>query len=318
MFTVYDRKKGRFRVGKLEDVKDRGMDWIDCLSPTEQEIKKIASILKLSQKHLIHLMKSDARAQAYDDKEYSLLAFSIPYQEDGVVKFAPFIVFLLKNNTLITVRTHDLAIVATVADQLRTNPESMSSPIDFIHRLIEVMLQKYETMLTGMDDDSEKIEDRVMTGILTDDVSKIFAMRKEVIVLQRSLLPLREILATIRKGYLEGIPPKDRVRFHFLFNDAIKLYDQADIIRETLRSVLEMRLIAQSNRLNVTVKKLTAWASLFLLPTLIASIYGMNFDTSSMFNMPELTWKFGYLFSIGLMAASTLGLYLYFKKADWL
>ena len=86
-----------------------------------------------------------------------------------------------------------------------------------------------------------------------------------------------------------------------------------------MTGALEILLTTISNNLNHTVKRLTAWGSLIMIPTLIASIYGMNFhDTASPFNMPELQWKYGYFFALGLMIVSAVALYYYFKRKGWL
>ena len=89
--------------------------------------------------------------------------------------------------------------------------------------------------------------------------------------------------------------------------------DNRQIIRDLLTSALEAQLSQVSNRLNVVMKQLTGWAGIVLVPTLIAGIYGMNFV-----NMPELRWRYGYAYALGLMVVSMFLLYRVFKKRDWL
>jgi magnesium transporter len=87
----------------------------------------------------------------------------------------------------------------------------------------------------------------------------------------------------------------------------------ADNIRDVLTSLLELRVAQVANHLNVVMRKLTAWAGIVLVPTLIAGIYGMNFQ-----NMPELGWRFGYAAALLVMGGSALALYVMFKKKGWL
>jgi magnesium transporter len=94
---------------------------------------------------------------------------------------------------------------------------------------------------------------------------------------------------------------------------AIRVVELADNVRDLVTSLLEVMVGQASNRLNEAMKRLTAWAGIVLVPTLIAGIYGMNFK-----GMPELRWQWGYPLSLGLMAASALGLYVAFKRRGWL
>jgi len=93
----------------------------------------------------------------------------------------------------------------------------------------------------------------------------------------------------------------------------IRALEFVDSVRELLTTALEAHLSQVSNRLNLVMKQLTSWAAIILVPTLIAGIYGMNFR-----HMPELVWRYGYAWSLGLMAVSATTLYLVFKRRGWL
>ncbi|MGZ5353119.1 MAG: CorA family divalent cation transporter, partial [Actinomycetota bacterium] len=101
--------------------------------------------------------------------------------------------------------------------------------------------------------------------------------------------------------------------FRDVQDHVIRSIELIDNIRELLSSALEARLAQASNRLNVVMKQLSAWAAIILLPTLIAGIYGMNFE-----HMPELDWRLGYPLSLGSMAVTSFALYRVFKRKDWL
>ena len=93
----------------------------------------------------------------------------------------------------------------------------------------------------------------------------------------------------------------------------VRCVELTDNIRDLLTSLLEVRIAQAANRLNEVMKKLTSWAGIILIPTLIAGIYGMNFR-----NMPELDWRWGYAMALGVMAASSFVLWRLFKRNDWL
>ena len=93
----------------------------------------------------------------------------------------------------------------------------------------------------------------------------------------------------------------------------LRVTEMVDGIRDLIMTLLDVRSAQAANRLNEAMKKMTAWAGIVLVPTLIAGIYGMNFK-----GMPELRWSIGYPFALGLMAASAIGLYVTFKRRGWL
>ena len=98
-----------------------------------------------------------------------------------------------------------------------------------------------------------------------------------------------------------------------VMDHVIRVVELADNVRDLLTSLLEVRVAQAANRLNEVMKKLSAWAAIVLVPTLIAGVYGMNFD-----HMPEIDWQLGYPMAIGMMLSSSGILYLLFKRKDWL
>ena len=100
--------------------------------------------------------------------------------------------------------------------------------------------------------------------------------------------------------------------FQDLFDHLVRILDQLDLDRDLLASVLDTRLTVTSNSLNAIMKRLTAVTVIVMLPTLIAGIYGMNFDV-----MPELQWTLGYPFALTLMVAAAGGAFWFFRSHDW-
>jgi magnesium transporter len=98
-----------------------------------------------------------------------------------------------------------------------------------------------------------------------------------------------------------------------VLDHVIRSQEMIDNIRELLTGALDVRMAQASNRLNIVMKQLSAWAAIILIPTLIAGVYGMNFR-----HMPELDWRFGYPFALGLMGAAAFILYRVFRRRDWL
>jgi len=98
-----------------------------------------------------------------------------------------------------------------------------------------------------------------------------------------------------------------------VYDHVLRAIDQLDSQRELLNNAVDAHLAIVSNRMNQVMKKMTSWGAILLGSTLVAGIYGMNFA-----DMPELHWRFGYPYAIGLMVAITIALYIYFRRRDWL
>ena len=106
---------------------------------------------------------------------------------------------------------------------------------------------------------------------------------------------------------------KDLSKFRLLHSDFTQLVELTVTYRDILTTTIEVYLSVVSNNLNITVKKLTAWGAIILLPSIVSGIYGMNFKY-----LPEAEWRYGYLFALAIMLAMVLVSYIYFKRKEWL
>jgi magnesium transporter len=173
----------------------------------------------------------------------------------------------------------------------------------------------YLTALEALEDEADALEDLVFEreGDAAEELQeRLFRLKRDTVVLRRSAMPLRQGIDLIQEDATLA-PPALAPYFRDVMDHVIRVVELADNVRDLLTSLLEVRVAQAANRLNEAMKSMTAWAGIILVPTLIAGIYGMNFD-----QMPELSWQLGYPMAIGLMAGAALGLYVYFKKRGWL
>jgi len=144
-----------------------------------------------------------------------------------------------------------------------------------------------------------------------DVQERIFKLKRRAVKFRRLVMPLREVLDLMQEqpGFVtEKLAPY----YRDVADHVIRTLEFVDSIRELATSALEALISQASNRMNAAMKRLTAWASIILVPTLIAGIYGMNFE-----HMPELGWHLGYYGALALMAGSATALYVMFKKRDY-
>ena len=141
----------------------------------------------------------------------------------------------------------------------------------------------------------------------------LFELRRELLRLRRAVMPLREVLQSVLRGEVQQLQGESLVVCRDTFDKLLRAIDMVDELRELVGNAVEAHLAVMSNQMNLVMKQLTAWGSIVFGATLIAGIYGMNFA-----NMPELDWRFGYPFALGLMAVLSFVLYRWFKRNDWI
>lgn len=164
--------------------------------------------------------------------------------------------------------------------------------------------------------------DALELGVLGEENTSprdVFALKRELLQLRRAIWPQRDLLAQLLRDDSAHISSEMRGYYRDTYDHAVQIMDMVETFREIASSLMDMIMNGTSNRLNEVMKVLTIVSTIFLPMTFVAGLYGMNFDTSSSpFNMPELRWRYGYIFSILVMAASAGGLMLYYRARGWI
>lgn len=319
MIRILKNNNGVIEEGTFDSIRSLNVDWIDCQAPSDRDFELIAQKTKLPKERLKHYLDEDARPHVLETKDFSLIVFAAPVLKDNKVRKTTITLFLFGSNNILTLHPHHVEALTRIEHWLKQgNASILENPSRFIFNLLDEIITDYFTYIEHEEERIDALEKDVFLKPTKTDITRIFENKKNLIYIHRALVANREVIISIEKGYLSRISKSELSRYRFIYNDLVQLTDMGETYREVLTGVLEIYLSSISNNLNVVVKRLTGWGSLILIPTLIASIYGMNFHPTSPFNMPELNWRYGYLFSIGLMAVAVIILYTYFKKKDWI
>jgi magnesium transporter len=183
--------------------------------------------------------------------------------------------------------------------------------------LVDEVVDDYLSIIETFEDRADDLEDDVFEEPVTEGEGselqeRIFRLKREVVRLRRFAAPLRQSLDMIQEEpKIAG--SKLQPYYRDVSEHVLRVTELADNIRDLLTSLLEVRVSQVANRMNDIMKKLSAWAGIILVPTLIAGVYGMNFA-----NMPELGWSVGYPAALGTMLLSSGILYVVFKRKGWL
>jgi magnesium transporter len=186
-----------------------------------------------------------------------------------------------------------------------------------LYAIADEIVDDYLEVVEELEDRADELEGQVFRAVATDDAGaqlqlEILRLRRDAVRLRRNAVPMRQAVdrladdSEIATGPL--VPYLRDITDHLL-----RTIELTDGVREILTTIVDIRMAQSANQLNEVMKKLSAWAGIILVPTLVAGIYGMNFD-----HMPELHWMLGYPLALGIMAVSAVALYLGFRKRGWL
>ena len=181
------------------------------------------------------------------------------------------------------------------------------------YALIDAIVDNYFVVLDRFTDAIEDLEENLLEAPSTAMLAVIKSLKRELLYIRRNVVPMRDVVASLRRGDSPLISAETRPFFQDVYDHIIQVTDTVDGSRELVSDLLDIYLSSVSNRLNEVMKVLTIFASIFIPLTFIAGIYGMNFE-----NMPELGWPAGYFIVLGVMATVAVVLLFFFRRRNWL
>ncbi|HVU04821.1 MAG TPA: magnesium/cobalt transporter CorA [Polyangiaceae bacterium] len=187
------------------------------------------------------------------------------------------------------------------------------------YAIIDAVIDNYFPVMDTFGERIEVLEDELVQGPVRNGVERIQRAKQDLLVLRRSLVPLRDAVNALVRDEARFIQPGTRLYLRDCYDHAAQLLDVVGNHRELVGGLMELHLSGVSNRMNEVMKFLTLVSTIFIPLTFIAGIYGMNFDPArSPWNMPELEWRYGYPAVMGVMALIAAATVLYFKRKGWL
>jgi magnesium transporter len=182
------------------------------------------------------------------------------------------------------------------------------------YALLDAVVDHYFLVLEALGDRAEALEEIALYSLEADTISRIHSLKQELLGVRKSVWPLRDVTGVLtRSTSPAAIQPSTVPYLRDLHDHVLQVIETAEIHRESTVALLELYLAGTSNRLNQVMKLLTVLTAVFIPVTFVAGIYGMNFD-----NMPELHWRYGYFWALGMMGSIGVGMLLYFRKQNWM
>ena len=225
---------------------------------------------------------------------------------------------LIGQNWLVT-HAHDekVCAVAPVFTEVCRNPRLLKKgPAWVAHAVMDRMVDEYMPLIDRFDTQIEGIEEQILESTAKTDrevIPKIIRIKRSLQMLRRTTIYQREILLRLARAEFDEIPRELVPFYRDVYDHFARVTELVDSYRELVSSLLEAQFSMQSNRMNEVMKRLTIISTIMLPLSLVAGIYGMNFE-----HMPELKWMYGYPFALGLMVVIALGIVTWFRVKRWL
>jgi magnesium transporter len=227
----------------------------------------------------------------------------------------------LKARQLITFQEQPKDCLDPVRERIRRKRGRIRTlgPDYLAYALLDAVVDAFFPAIEEYADRLEKLEDDLLSAASESALPRILEVRHELAALRRVIAPMRDTLANLYGDDIEFVGDEIRVYLRDCYDHTLQLIDVIETYREVAGGLLEVYVSAMSQRTNEVMRVLTIFSTIFMPLTFIVGIYGMNFNPEqSPWNMPELEWYWGYPFSLGLMAVTTLVLLYYFKRKKWL
>ncbi len=323
------------RISDLLATPDRLL-WLDLTAPSPDELRLIAEEFSLHPLAVEDAAKQSQRPKIEQyDGFYLMVVFAITQAQGATTTDSPAtagqlagvsvtlheIDLFIGERYLISVHEAGLPFFEQMADRWRQNQRVLNEGIGvLVYTMLDGIVDAYFPILDDIVDRIEDLEEALFTSdeeqgkiAQPSDVRNLFRLKKDLIQMRRVIAPERDALLVLTRQEAHLFDRRVTLYFQDVYDHVVRLTDTIDVYQDLLTNALDSYLAIVSNNLNQVMKTLTALTVILMVPTLIAGVYGMNFE-----HMPELRWVYGYPLTLGVMAASAILLFLVFRRKGWI
>jgi magnesium transporter len=228
--------------------------------------------------------------------------------------------FFLGKDFVVTFREKPSPLFDPVRERLRGGKGMIRTggPPYLLYALLDDVVDGYFPALEDLGERLTAAEDEIVAAPRPDSLRQVHELKRDLLVARRAIWPQREALAFLLREGETGAMKDLRIYLNDCYDHTVQLLDLVETYRDIASGLTEIYLSSMSHRLNEIMRVLTVITTIFIPITFLAGIYGMNFDRSSPWNMPEIGWKYGYPACLAAMAVIAIGLYLWFRRKGWI
>jgi magnesium transporter len=293
-----------------------GLLWIDLEASSEAEASILSDVFQFHHLAIEDCFNTHVDPAKIDDySEYLfIITQAISYEADRERLATTELDLFLGRNYVVSFHSQPLPFVAELRRRCQQNGPELARGADFLaHALIDQLVDDYQPVVEALDDTLEGVEEQVLAAPRTSFIEEILLLKRNVQRLRRTLLPQRDVVNRLARGeFPRVVREESSIYFRDVYDHIVRVQELVESVRDLADGVLNTYLGAINNRMNEVMKTLSIVAAIFLPLTLIASIYGMNFE-----HTPELPWRYGYFYALGAMGAVALGMVIFFRRRRW-
>ena len=290
--------------------------WIGLKDPTDAEFQLVNEELHLHRLAVEDAVHGNQRAKVelYDNTIFVVLK-TLRYIESSSDIETGEVMMFVGDRFVVTVRRGEANPLAGVRHALESKPQVLRhGAISVVHAVMDSIVDNYTAVDAEVAKDLDDIEVAVFSGSSHASSTTIYRLKREVLEFRRAALPLAAPLRMLHDGSRSPISSKEvRLLFRDVADHLLRVIDHVESYDRLLTDVLSAHLAQIAVQQTTDMRKISAWVAIAAVPTMIAGIYGMNFD-----NMPELHWHYGYFLALAVMALACMGLYRAFRRSGWL
>ncbi len=288
--------------------------WTDVSDPTSQDFLDLAEEFGF---HPLSIEDCQHGHQRPKIEEFQGYYFIVMYEahlnEEQDLELRELSMFLGKD-FLVTVHSKPIRAIETAK---RVWPRWIDRANEgsglLAYLLIDAIVDDYMPLLDTVSETMDELEDQIFEVFKPESIESIFYIKKQLLQLRRTVTPLRDVFNTMLRREQPIFARETHIYFHDVFDHVIRVADTIDTLRDMLSSIMDAYLSVSNNRMSMVMKRLTSISTILMSVTLIAGIYGMNFDV-----MPELRWHYGYAYALGLILFVAAALTIFLRKVKWL
>ncbi|WP_328668485.1 magnesium and cobalt transport protein CorA [Streptomyces sp. NBC_00328] len=316
--------EGRDLVDTVQRIRkrDEGFVWLGLHEPTDVEFAGIAELFDLHPLAVEDAVEAHQRPKLewYGDTLFAVFK-TVCYVEhkeltatSEVVNTGEIMVFV-GPDFVITVRHGRHGSLGPLREELESDAQQLSKgPAAVLHAVADHVVDEFVSVADSVQSDIDQVEADVFApNGARADAGRIYQLKRELLELKRSVVPLARPVQELATRPTRVVDPEIQAYFRDVSDHLLRVTEQIAAFDELLNSILQAHLAQVTVAQNEDMRKITAWAAVIAVPTMVCGVYGMNFD-----NMPELHWRFGYPIVISLISVGCLVLYRGFRRNGWL
>jgi magnesium transporter len=289
--------------------------WLGAYEPTAEEFDAVAREFDLHELAVEDAIEAHERPklEVYGETLFVVLKTVRYIDSEEVIRSGEIMLFV-NPDFVITVRHGDASDLHPVREAIEKRPDLLRcGPGAILHAVIDRVVDDYEPAVQGLEIDIQQVEEQVFSAEASNPAQRIYRLEREVLEMQRAVRPLAAPVDRLARGHFDLISPEMRDYFRDVHDHLLRVASRVEGFRDLLGSALQANLTQVTVRQNADMRRISAWVAILAVPTMIAGIYGMNFE-----HMPELSWQYGYPAVLAVILVICGVLYRGFRRAGWL